>query len=127
MANDYAQHALSQRASFEATHPAVLTAAEQFVNEPVLRVADLGAADGVNSHGLIRDLAALRDGAMALRARMRSEGAIRAAEIMTLFERLHKAGNTIVLVTHEADVAAFAYRTIHIRDGAVEDDVRRAA
>jgi len=49
------------------------------------------------------------------------------AEIMTLFERLHKAGNTIVLVTHEADVAAFAYRTIHIRDGAVEDDVRRAA
>jgi hypothetical protein len=62
MADDYAQHALSQRASFEATHPAVLTAAEQLANEPVLRVADLGAADGVNSHGLIRDLAALRDG-----------------------------------------------------------------
>src|SRR5213075_236932 len=38
------------------------------------------------------------------------------AEIMGLFERLHKAGNTIVLVTHEADVAAFAYRTIHIRE-----------
>src|SRR6266851_1818227 len=34
------------------------------------------------------------------------------AEIMALFERLHKAGNTIVLVTHEPDVAAFAYRTI---------------
>src|SRR5438874_2372294 len=49
------------------------------------------------------------------------------AEIMALFERLHKAGNTIVLVTHESDVAAFAYRTIHIRDGKVEDDVRRAA
>jgi putative ABC transport system ATP-binding protein len=48
-------------------------------------------------------------------------------EIMALFERLHAAGNTIVLVTHEADVAAFAYRTIHIRDGRVEDDVRRAA
>ena len=48
-------------------------------------------------------------------------------EIMTLFERLHKAGNTIVLVTHEADVAAFAYRAIHIRDGKVENDVRRAA
>ena len=48
-------------------------------------------------------------------------------EIMGLFERLHKAGNTIVLVTHEADVAAYAYRTIHIRDGQVENDIRRAA
>jgi putative ABC transport system ATP-binding protein len=48
-------------------------------------------------------------------------------EIMALFERLHQAGNTIVLVTHEADVAAFAYRTIQIRDGKVENDVRRAA
>jgi putative ABC transport system ATP-binding protein len=48
-------------------------------------------------------------------------------EIMGLFERLHKAGNTIVLVTHEADVAAHAYRAIHIRDGQVENDVRRAA
>src|SRR6187455_1060814 len=48
-------------------------------------------------------------------------------EIMGLFERLHKAGNTIVLVTHEPDVAAYAYRAIHIRDGRVENDVRRAA
>ena len=48
-------------------------------------------------------------------------------EIMGVFERLHEAGNTIVLVTHEADVAAYAYRTIHIRDGQVENDVRRAA
>jgi putative ABC transport system ATP-binding protein len=48
-------------------------------------------------------------------------------EIMGLFDRLHKAGNTIVLVTHEADVAAYAYRTIHLRDGQVENDVRRAA
>ena len=48
-------------------------------------------------------------------------------EIMGLFERLHQAGNTIVLVTHEPDVAAYAYRTIHIRDGKVENDVRRAA
>ena len=48
-------------------------------------------------------------------------------EIMALFERLHKSGNTIILVTHEADVAAFAYRTIQIRDGKVENDVRRAA
>jgi len=49
------------------------------------------------------------------------------AEIMSLFGRLHKAGNTIILVTHEADIAAFAHRTIHLRDGLVEQDVRRAA
>ncbi len=48
-------------------------------------------------------------------------------EIMALFERLHKSGNTIILVTHEADVASFAYRTIQIRDGRIENDVRRAA
>jgi putative ABC transport system ATP-binding protein len=48
-------------------------------------------------------------------------------EIMGLFGRLHKAGNTILLVTHEPDVAAFAYRSIHLRDGQVENDVRRAA
>jgi len=48
-------------------------------------------------------------------------------EIMSLFEKLHKAGNTIVLVTHEPEVAAYAYRTIYIRDGQVENDVKRAA
>ena len=48
-------------------------------------------------------------------------------EIMSLFARLHEAGNTIVLVTHEPDVAAHAHRAIHIRDGQVEKDVRRAA
>ena len=48
-------------------------------------------------------------------------------EIMALFARLHESGNTIVLVTHEADVAAFAHRTISVRDGQVEKDVRRAA
>jgi putative ABC transport system ATP-binding protein len=48
-------------------------------------------------------------------------------EIMGVFERLHRAGNTIVLVTHESDVAAYAHRAIHIRDGQVENDVRRAA
>ena len=46
------------------------------------------------------------------------------AEIMSLFARLHEGGNTIVLVTHEADVAAYAHRTIHLRDGLVERDVK---
>ncbi len=49
------------------------------------------------------------------------------ADIMALFKRLHLAGNTIVLGTHEADVAAFANRAIHLRDGEVEKDVRQAA
>jgi len=44
-------------------------------------------------------------------------------EIMGLFARLHEAGNTIILVTHEPDVAAHAHRVIHIRDGKVEKDV----
>jgi putative ABC transport system ATP-binding protein len=48
------------------------------------------------------------------------------AEIMGLFARLHEAGNTIVLVTHEADIAAFAHRSIHLRDGQVEKDVKQA-
>jgi putative ABC transport system ATP-binding protein len=47
-------------------------------------------------------------------------------EIMALFARLHEAGNTIILVTHEADVAAHAIRTIHIRDGQIEKDVLRS-
>jgi putative ABC transport system ATP-binding protein len=49
------------------------------------------------------------------------------SEIMGLFARLHEAGNTIVLVTHEADIAVFAHRTIHLRDGQVEKDVSQAA
>ena len=48
-------------------------------------------------------------------------------EIMSLFARLHEGGNTIVLVTHEPEVAAHAHRAIHIRDGQVDKDVRRAA
>ena len=43
-------------------------------------------------------------------------------EIMALFRRLHQEGNTIVLVTHEPDIAAHAHRVIHIRDGKVEKD-----
>jgi putative ABC transport system ATP-binding protein len=48
-------------------------------------------------------------------------------EIMGVFERLHESGNTIVLVTHEAEVAAHAHRVISIRDGQVERDIRRGA
>jgi putative ABC transport system ATP-binding protein len=43
-------------------------------------------------------------------------------EIMALFDRLHAQGNTIVLVTHEHDIAMYAHRVIHIRDGKVERD-----
>ncbi len=43
-------------------------------------------------------------------------------EIMALFERLHHEGNTIILVTHEHDIAQRAHRIIHVRDGKVESD-----
>jgi putative ABC transport system ATP-binding protein len=43
-------------------------------------------------------------------------------EIMALFENLHKQGNTIILVTHENDIAQHAHRIIHIRDGKVASD-----
>jgi putative ABC transport system ATP-binding protein len=46
-------------------------------------------------------------------------------EIMRLFERLHEQGNTIILVTHERDIADHAHRTIHIRDGKIESDEAR--
>jgi putative ABC transport system ATP-binding protein len=45
-------------------------------------------------------------------------------EIMALFERLYQQGNTIILVTHEHDIAMHAHRIIHIRDGKVERDER---
>jgi putative ABC transport system ATP-binding protein len=44
------------------------------------------------------------------------------AEIMSLFDQLHRPGNTIILVTHEADIAMHARRVIYIRDGKVEKD-----
>jgi putative ABC transport system ATP-binding protein len=46
-------------------------------------------------------------------------------EIMGLFARLHQGGNTIIVVTHEADIAAYAHRVIAIRDGQVERDVKQ--
>jgi putative ABC transport system ATP-binding protein len=48
-------------------------------------------------------------------------------EIMAVFSRLHGGGNTIILVTHEADIAAHAHRVIYVRDGQVEKDVQQAA
>jgi putative ABC transport system ATP-binding protein len=46
---------------------------------------------------------------------------------MGVFKKLHASGNTIILVTHEPDIAAHAHRVISIRDGQVEKDVRQAA
>jgi putative ABC transport system ATP-binding protein len=43
-------------------------------------------------------------------------------EIMALFDQLHERGNTIVLVTHEPDIAQFAHRIVHIRDGQIFSD-----
>lgn len=43
-------------------------------------------------------------------------------EIMALFEKLHEEGNTIIVVTHEPDIAARAHRVITIRDGEIEND-----
>jgi putative ABC transport system ATP-binding protein len=43
-------------------------------------------------------------------------------EIMMLFQELHSQGNTIILVTHEPDIAEHAHRTIRLRDGHIESD-----
>ncbi len=43
-------------------------------------------------------------------------------EIMALFDDLHEKGNTIVLVTHEPDIAEYAHRVVHIRDGQIASD-----
>ena len=43
-------------------------------------------------------------------------------EIMGLFEEIHEAGNTVILVTHEEDIAMHAHRVIRLKDGLVETD-----
>jgi putative ABC transport system ATP-binding protein len=45
-------------------------------------------------------------------------------DIMSLFNELHSQGNTIILVTHEPDIAAHAYRVLHILDGRINSDER---
>jgi putative ABC transport system ATP-binding protein len=46
-------------------------------------------------------------------------------EIMDIFEAIHNAGNTVVLVTHEEDIAGHAHRVVRLRDGLIETDNRR--
>lgn len=45
-------------------------------------------------------------------------------EIMALFNEIHQNGNTVILVTHEEDIAAYAHRIIRLRDGLIESDNR---
>jgi len=45
-------------------------------------------------------------------------------EIMGLFDEIHRKGNTVILVTHEEDIAEHAHRIIRLRDGVIESDER---
>jgi putative ABC transport system ATP-binding protein len=45
-------------------------------------------------------------------------------EIMKLFGEIHANGNTVILVTHEEDIAAHAHRIIRLRDGIIENDIQ---
>ena len=48
-------------------------------------------------------------------------------EIMALFEEIHAAGNTVIVVTHEEDIAAHAHRIVRLRDGVVSNDDQQRA
>ncbi len=45
-------------------------------------------------------------------------------EIMSLFEQIHQNGNTVILVTHEQDIALYAHRIVRLRDGLIESDMQ---
>jgi ABC-type lipoprotein export system ATPase subunit len=45
---------------------------------------------------------------------------------MTAFQELHKKGHTIILITHEPEIAAFAERIISVRDGVIEKDTKKS-
>jgi len=47
-------------------------------------------------------------------------------EIMSLLAKLHEAGNTILVITHEQDIAKYAHRVVHLRDGKIESDAMRS-
>jgi putative ABC transport system ATP-binding protein len=49
------------------------------------------------------------------------------SEVMQIFKRLNQTGRTIVMITHEPDIAAYAKRVVHIADGAIQRDETRAA
>jgi putative ABC transport system ATP-binding protein len=44
---------------------------------------------------------------------------------MEIFSKIHAGGNTVILVTHEVDIAEFAHRIIRLKDGIIESDVRK--
>src|SRR5882672_7210089 len=44
-------------------------------------------------------------------------------EIMTIFDQIHKAGNTVIIVTHEEDISLYAHRIVKLRDGEIASDV----
>jgi putative ABC transport system ATP-binding protein len=46
-------------------------------------------------------------------------------EIMEIFSKIHAAGNTVILVTHEVDIADFAHRIVRLKDGIIESDVKK--
>lgn len=48
-------------------------------------------------------------------------------EIMDIFTKIHEAGNTVILVTHEEDISHYAHRIIRLRDGVIESDKRKEA